>query len=140
MFSKADFNINVRDKAITCPGGQTKPIEFGKTVKFDAKVCDKCPMRSECTTAKPGRGRTVHIAADEKLQKRLRKKEATAKGREQLLKRVAVEHKLAHISQRQGNRARYKGTRKNLFDLRRAAAIQNLETIQRVGLGRAKAA
>ena len=140
LFSKVDFNINVRDKAITCPGGQTKPIEFGKTVKFDAKVCDKCPMRSECTTAQPGRGRTVHIAADEKLQKRLRKKEATAKGREQLRKRVAVEHKLAHISQRQGNRARYKGTRKNLFDLRRAAAIQNLETIQRVGLGRAKAA
>ncbi len=28
-------------------------------------------------------------------------------------------------------RARYCGTRKNLYDLRRAAAIQNLETAQR---------
>jgi hypothetical protein len=31
----------------------------------------------------------------------------------------------------QGRRARYRGVRKNLFDLRRACAIQNLETIQR---------
>jgi len=44
---------------------------------------------------------------------------------------------LAHISQRQGRRARYLGLRKNLFDLRRAAAIQNLETIQREQLQQA---
>ena len=140
LFCKTDFDINVRDKLITCPSGQTKPIEFGKTVKFDGAVCDECPMRSECTDAKPGRGRTVRIASDEKFQKRLRKKAATAHGREKLRKRVTVEHKLAHIGQRQGNRARYKGTRKNLFDLRRAAAVHNLETIQRVGFGSAKAA
>jgi len=35
-----------------------------------------------------------------------------------------IEHKLAHISQRQGNHARYVGVRKNTFDLRRASAIQ----------------
>jgi hypothetical protein len=40
-----------------------------------------------------------------------------------------IEHKLAHISQRQGNNARYVGIRKNTFDLRRASAIQNLETL-----------
>jgi hypothetical protein len=44
---------------------------------------------------------------------------------------AACEHRLAHIGQRQGPRARYVGIRKNLFDLRRAAAIQNLETTQR---------
>lgn len=139
LFSKTDFNINVRDKHITCPGGQAKAFDFGKIVKFDAAVCDECQIRSQCTEAKSGRGRTVRIASDEKLQKRLRKKEATAQGREQLRKRVPVEHKLAHISQRQGNHARYNGTRKNLFDIRRAATVQNLETIQRVGLGQAKA-
>jgi hypothetical protein len=35
------------------------------------------------------------------------------------------------LGRRQGPRARYKGTRKNLFDVRRAAAVQNLETIDR---------
>jgi hypothetical protein len=42
-----------------------------------------------------------------------------------------VEHALAHIAARKGRRARYLGVRKNLFDLRRAAAIQNLEAMYR---------
>ena len=45
--------------------------------------------------------------------------------------RTMIEHKLAHIAQRQGNHARYVGIRKNTFDLRRASAIQNLEVLQR---------
>jgi hypothetical protein len=32
---------------------------------------------------------------------------------------------------RRGRRARDRGTRKSLFDLRRTAAVQNLETIDR---------
>ena len=73
----------------------------------------------------------MKISADEQLQQRLRKRLATRKGREQQRQRVQVEHKLAHISQRQGRRARYLGLRGNLYDLRRAATIQNLETTQR---------
>jgi len=55
----------------------------------------------------------------------------TKRGRQRFRERVPVEHRLAHIGQRQGRKARYRGTRKNLFDLRRAATIQNLETTQR---------
>ena len=51
-----------------------------------------------------------------------------------------IEHKLAHISQRQGNHARYVGVRKNTFDLRRASAIQNLETLHRSEVDSRKAA
>ncbi len=36
-----------------------------------------------------------------------------------------------HLVRRQGRCARYRGVRKNLFDLRRASAIQNVEAIQR---------
>ncbi|MGB5064605.1 MAG: hypothetical protein WBQ37_12720, partial [Candidatus Competibacter sp.] len=36
----------------------------------------------------------------------------------------------AHVSQRQGNEARYCGTRKNTYHLRRVCAIQNLEQAQ----------
>jgi hypothetical protein len=66
-----------------------------------------------------------------RLQQRLRKHLATPRGRARLRERVGVEHKLAHLVRRQGRRARYRGARKNLFDLRRASAIQNLEAIQR---------
>jgi hypothetical protein len=82
--------------------------------------------------ASPAAGRTVSIAQDERLQHRLRKLIATPKGRERLRERVAVEHRLAHLGRKQGRRARYLGVRKNLFDVRRAASVVNLETIHRV--------
>ena len=47
-------------------------------------------------------------------------------------RRVAVEHTLAHISQWQSDRARYLGSRKNLFDLRRMAVVHNLHVIARM--------
>jgi IS5 family transposase len=84
-----------------------------------------------CTAAQEGNGRTISIPEDEVLQHRLRKLQAAPSGRTMLRERTGVEHHLAHLSQRQGRRARYRGIRKNTFDVRRAAAIQNLESIQR---------
>lgn len=132
-FAKADFDINIRDRTITCPQGQTQPFTLGSDVEFDAAVCDKCPARSRCTTAARGTGRSVQISASEPLQKRLRMLIASPRGRARLRERVAVEHRLAHIASRQGPRARYRGVRKNTFDLRRAAALQNLEAAHRRG-------
>jgi hypothetical protein len=88
-------------------------------------------LRSQCTTANPGHGRSVGIGEDERLQQRLRKSAQSPSGRQRFRERVCVEHRLAHLGYRQGRRARYRGVRKNLFDTRRAAAIQNLETAQR---------
>jgi hypothetical protein len=130
-FTKAAFKMNLRDLSITCPAGETERIEFGSVVEFDPEACDHCQLRVKCTAASPGNGRTVAIAENERLQHRLRKQIATPRGRAKLRERVAVEHKLAHLVRRQGRRARYRGVRKNLFDVRRAAALQNLETIQR---------
>jgi len=129
MYSKADFRIDLRAKTITCPAGEVEPFEPGDTVQFDPESCGSCALRASCTQATSGRGRTVSIAKDEALQKKLRKLQHTSTGREALRERVAVEHALAHIAARKGARARYLGVRKNLFDLRRSAAIQNLEAL-----------
>lgn len=131
LFTKADFKINMRDMTITCPAGEVERIDLGADVEFDADACDQCPLRAKCTSAALGTGRSVTIADNERLQHRLRKLVATPRGRERLRERIPVEHSLAHIGRRQGRRARYCGTRKNLFDLRRTAAVQNLETIDR---------
>lgn len=139
LFTKADFKINVRDLTITCPAGETERIQPGAAVEFDPDACADCVLRPQCTKAAHGRGRTVNIAEDEVLQQRLQRRIATPRGRRQLRQRVAVEHNLAHIAQRQGNRARYRGARKNQYDLRRASSIQNLERVQR-GVAEAKAA
>lgn len=134
MFSKADFKIDVRAQTITCPAGEEEPYEPGTTVQFDARACAGCPLRAHCIERPRARGRLVRMTDDEPLQKKLRQLQRTRPGRAALRERVAVEHALAHIAARKGARARYLGASKNLFDLRRAAAIQNLEAQQRAEL------
>jgi hypothetical protein len=132
LFSKADFRIDLRANTITCPAGEVEPFEPGETIHFDPETCGACPLRANCTQAAAGKGRSVSIAEDEAQQKRFRKLQETPSGRAALRARVAVEHSLAHIAARKGGHARYIGVRKNLFDLRRASALQNLEALHRV--------
>ena len=68
---------------------------------------------------------SIHLRED--LWQRLQMLPATVEGRAALRERVGVEHGLAHVSQRQGNDARYCGTLKNTSHLRLVCAIQNLE-------------
>jgi len=131
LFAKNDFVLNMRDRTIRCPAGEVEKFEPGTVVEFDPEACGHCPLRSSCTMAALTTGRTVSIADDEQLQARLRKLVSTPAGRHRLRERVAVEHRLAHLGHKQGRRARYRGTRNNLFDTRRAAAVVNLETIHR---------
>ena len=128
-FAKSDFDINMRARTIGCPGGQLKSFFVGQKVQFDAELCAKCPVRAMCTSSK--NGRAVQISLDEPLQHRLRKQLRTRAGRAKLRERTKIEHRLAHLVRRTGKRARYVGLRKNLFAVRRAAAVQNLETIRR---------
>lgn len=140
LFPKSAFTLHLRDRTIACPTGQVQRFTFGTMVEFDSDICDRCAQRSLCTTAELGHGRSVAIVENERLQHRLRKQMQTAAGRAALRERTTIEHKLAHISQRQGNHARYVGIRNNTFDLRRASAIQNLETLHRAEIESRKVA
>lgn len=131
VFTKRDFKINLQMQTVTCPAGEVEVFEPGETVEFDAEACGSCPLRANCTQAASGRGRTISTTKDEALQARFRKLQQSPTGRSLLRERTAVEHSLAHIAARKGDRARYSGVRKNEFDLRRAATIQNLEAIHR---------
>ncbi|NOJ81180.1 IS1182 family transposase [Myxococcus xanthus] len=131
LFGKRDFKVNIRDGTLTCPAGEVEPFEPGAVVQFDPEACGPCKLRASCTQAASGRGRSVTMGDDERLQKRLRSRLQSRAGRAQLRERVGVEHRLAHLANRQGPKARYRGTRRNLFDLRRLAAVQNLEVAAR---------
>ena len=129
---RAPIRLGLQIPNFNFPGvSEVELFEPGEVVQFDPEACGACSLRSQCTMSASGRGRTVSIAQDERLQHKLRKLQASSEGRARLRERVGVEHRLAHIAARQGPKARYRGTRKNLFDLRRVAAIQTLETIQR---------
>ena len=140
LFGKRDFKVNVRDGTITCPAGEVEAFEPGAVVHFDPEACGPCPMRANCTQAASGKGRSVTMGDNEQLQKKLRTLQQTHAGREVLRDRVAVEHRLAHLANRQGPKARYRGTRRNVFDLRRLSAVQNLETLARFQRGEGRAA
>lgn len=125
-FCKTDFDINLKTRCITCPAGEQHAFTLGSSVRFQG--CGDCLKRAECTTAR--HGRTVAIAPDEPLQKRLRRAQGTQKGRAALRERTEVEHRLAHLVAKQTRRARYMGVRANVFDTRRHATNINLEMLQ----------
>jgi hypothetical protein len=129
-FAKTAFTLDFTTGQLTCPNQVSMPFQPGRTVHFPAQVCATCPLRERCTTSS-SRGRSVSIHPDEALLAELRERQLTPAGRAQLRQRVAVEHTLAHIGRWQDRRARYRGTRKNLFDLRRTAVVHNLHVIAR---------
>jgi IS5 family transposase len=137
-FPKTAFHLDWERQEIRCPNAVTLAFEVGGTVQFPAAACSACPVREQCTRSTQGRSVTIH--PDEQLLAELRERQATPAGRAQLRARTAVEHGLAHVGYWQGDRARYRGERKNLFDLRRVAVVHNLHVIARQPVVMAKAA
>jgi hypothetical protein len=129
-FVKTAFELDWEQQRIRCPNQQELPFEPGGTVHFPAEVCAACSLRERCTSSP--RGRSVSIHPDEAFLGELRQRQLTATGRAKLRERVAVEHTLAHLGYWQGRRARYRGDRKNLFDLRRCAVVHNLHVLARL--------
>jgi transposase len=129
-FAKTAFTLDWAAHTIRCPGGEVVPFACGETLRFPAATCAVCALRDRCTASPAGRSVSIH--PDERLLAELRERQRTPAGRAKLRERVAVAHSLAHVGRWQGDRARYVGTRKNLFDLRRCAVIHNLHVIARL--------
>ncbi len=128
-FPKQAFVLDWEQQRIRCPASQEMPFVPGGVVHFPTETCAQCPLKAQCTTS--AKGRSVSIHADEALLIELRQGQQTPEGRAKLRERVAVEHTLAHVGRWQGRRARYRGERKNLFDLRRCAVVHNLHVLAR---------
>ena len=130
-FPKTAFIIDLDRGQVRCPEGRTALI--GRDLaRFDAGDCDVCPSRERCTRAVQGHGRTIAIHPDERLLIQLRVLKSSPEGRRLLRQRAAIEHSLAHVTRRQGPRARYIGVRKNVLDLRRTCAVENLLALDRL--------
>jgi len=129
-FPKSAFLIDLDRGTVRCPEQRLAPIG-ASLARFDAASCDACPSRPRCTRASLGHGRTISIHPDERLLLHLRMAKANPEGRRALRQRTAIEHVLAHVTRRQGPRARYRGIRKNVFDLRRTCAVENLHALDR---------
>jgi hypothetical protein len=129
-FSKNEFILDWDNGTISCPNQVTLPFTVGGKVQFPQAVCATCPLKESCTTSP--RGRSISIHPEEELFRELRERQLTSIGRAKLRERVSVEHSLSHIGRWQGPQARYVGSRKNLFDLRRTAVVHNLHFLARI--------
>jgi transposase len=129
-FAKTAFTLDWEQGLLHCPAGATIPFTPGTTVRFPAPLCRSCLFQERCTRST--QGRSVRIHPDERLLAELRARQLTVAGRAALRERAGMEHALAPIRQWQGDRARYRGLRKNLFDLRRMAVVSNLHDLMRL--------
>jgi hypothetical protein len=130
-FPKHAFTIDLTAGRIICPAAHAVTLPPGATsVHFPATTCQPCPQRAACTPARR-RGRSIAVHPQEALLQTLRTAQQDPAGRARLRTRTTVEHSLARVQQIQGHKARYKGLRKNTLDLRRVAAVTNLQRVAR---------
>lgn len=130
LYTKEDFDIQPASGRITCPAGVTARFEPPGVVHFPVRSCEVCTQRHLCTRGTHGQGRSVSIHPQEAMLVELRARRRTPEGRQALRERTSVEHTLARIQAIQGPKARYKGIRKNTLDLRRCAAVANIQALR----------
>jgi len=121
------FHLAWEGHPLRGPGGERLPLAPGEGVQCPAATCARCALRERCTTRASGRRVTSH--PDEALWHERRARQQTPQGRAKLRERVAVEHALAHVGRWQGRRARYRGMRNKVFDLRRCAVVHHVHVL-----------
>ena len=151
QFPKEDFLIDLESMSCVCPAGQhTQKVvsissgdRYGapgvplRAFRFEAAVCDACPLRSSCMRAQPGKGRLVMIHPQEALLQEARAFQQSEAFTPYRKLRQAAEHRLARLMQLGARQARYFGRTKTLFQLLMAATVANLTLMaMRTGLMR----
>jgi hypothetical protein len=136
-FTLDDFTIN--DDSVTCPAGYTRPISPARTVTF-GRLCQHCPLRAQCTTAKTGRSMSIHEHED--LLRAARAQAKTPQFKQDYPTRSNIERTIAHTATQNGRRVklRYLGTAKNNAWLHTRCAALNLRTLLTLGLTRTNGA
>ncbi|HEV2874244.1 MAG TPA: IS1182 family transposase [Thermoleophilaceae bacterium] len=130
---KRDFRIDLERDAITCPAGRVAPIRTEpsgqRRATFTKAVCDGCPLRARCVTAR-GR-RSVQIEPHEELLIAARQALDDPETAEHLRRtRPRIERLLGLLAHRYGARkSRYRGRRKALLQAAWTAALVNLNPV-----------
>lgn len=134
-FPKTDFVVDPDGTSATCPAGHTTTDSGWSTDRKGRRVvtlkfgnrCVGCHLREQCTTAKAGRKITLNFH-EERLQA-ARAEQARPSTRRKLRRRALVERKIAELKMHGASKARYRGSRKNLLQLRLTAGLVNIKKL-----------
>lgn len=127
-FAKDAFAIDFEKATVTCPAGTSVPLKLAQTVTFPISACGDCGQKAQCTKS---RQRHLSIHPQELWYREMAHELSTEDGRALRRERTQVEHALARTSAIQGNRARFRGLKKNQFDLQRVAVVNNCYVLER---------
>ena len=90
-------------------------------------MCAACPLRSRCV--KGAHGRTIQVSVHERRMAAARAAERDPEVAGKLRRRAKVERKIDHLQDVGMAKARYRGRRKTLLQLRLAAVVVNLNRL-----------
>src|SRR5688572_24846796 len=100
-FTKADFTIDLESGRIRRPQGVSVGAHVGAVARFEPTSA--LSVRNvTCAPARSGSRTQRHFSSSEPLLIQLRQQARTLQGRTVLRQRIAVEHRLAAIHNRQG--------------------------------------
>ena len=128
-FTKDEFQIDLENKAITCPANHVIEIKKAGSHQFPAETCNECMLRAQCTSSANGRVVTIH--EHEALLQQARLKQETPEFKEEYRLRPRVERVIENQTSKGARNARYYGKQKNGVQLMVHAVIHNFRTIAR---------
>ena len=135
-FLKTDFAIDPDTPSARCPAGNTTTTVLRQrdhehrpviALRFAPEVCAACSLRDQCTTSPNGR-RIVLNFHEARLQD-ARAEQQRPFTRRKLKRRALVERKLAELKMHGMGKARYRGQRKVLLQIRLTATLVNLKKL-----------
>ena len=132
-FTIDDFHVDSRAGTVTCPAGQTRPINSTRQVVFGA-ACRACPLRERCTRSRTGK--SLRLGEHDALARAHRARAADPDWQATYRRhRPMVERSLAWLT-RDNRRLRYRGITKNDAWLQLRAGAVNLRRLLTLGLQR----
>jgi IS5 family transposase len=131
-FTRDDFIVDHDARTVTCPAGHTVPITARRHANFDHR-CGRCPLRSQCTTAKEGLHLTFHPYDQELIEARRAWRQGDF-AQDYRRWRPMVERSLAWLVTNGNRRVRYRGVTRNHMWLSVRVAALNLRRLIKLGL------
>ena len=139
-FTPQDFEEDAERKVVTCPAGHPSKYRFRDPPKqmtkyrFEAPVCQACPLLGRCMKRVPGKwGRTVCKTDYQAEHDRVRQKRTTAEYAAIRREHPKVERKLGEVMNHHGGRrARYRGCGKVLIQELMACTATNVKRLVRL--------
>jgi hypothetical protein len=136
-YSKDRFTIDLAAGTVTCPADHTVTIgrrARHRSARFGA-LCQSCPLRVQCTTARRGRVISIH-PHEAALQHAKARQQDPAWQQDYRQHRPVVERKISHFTRRPwgGRNARCRGQKRILTDILTRASAINLARLATLGL------